>query len=481
MARFDNPVRTPEFHIEMWEYMCSDDEKVAIAAPRGHAKSTAVTHAYVLANVLFRVKDHVMIVSDTESQAAAFLLDIKTELSENEVLVDTFDIDTNFIRDRETELICRFKDGHVFRIIAKGSEQKLRGTKWNNKRPDLIVGDDLENDELVMNDERRDKFRRWFYNALLPAGNRDCHIRIVGTILHLGSLLESFMPKLGSPFSKTIGLKQINEDPKADWVGIRYKAHNEDFTEILWPEQFDKNFFVKRRQGYLNQGFPEGYSQEYLNFPIDLENAYFKKDDMMPLGDSCPEVFYMSADFAISEKDRAAYTVFAIASITPDNTMRIRDIRRFRGDAYEIIDTLFSLYVRYEPEITFIEQENIARTLGPVINKNMQERNLWPRIEPMQASQDKIKRARALQARMRAGMVEFDTDASWYIALEQEMLTFPRGEFKDQVDALAWLAIGIEKFYETPTQQELFDDEYEDMLESDYSPVAYGMNAVTGY
>jgi hypothetical protein len=33
--RYDNAVRTPEFHLELWGLCCSPDPLVAVAAPRG--------------------------------------------------------------------------------------------------------------------------------------------------------------------------------------------------------------------------------------------------------------------------------------------------------------------------------------------------------------------------------------------------------------------------------------------------------------
>ena len=41
-AKYDNPKPIPAFHHEMWELFFSDHPKVAIAAPRAHAKSTAI-------------------------------------------------------------------------------------------------------------------------------------------------------------------------------------------------------------------------------------------------------------------------------------------------------------------------------------------------------------------------------------------------------------------------------------------------------
>ena len=85
---FDRPVSTPSFHREMWQLVTSNSKQVAIAAPRHHAKSTAVTHAYTLASVLFRESRYVLIVSDTVTQAVQFLGDIKKELLD----MKTFDL-----------------------------------------------------------------------------------------------------------------------------------------------------------------------------------------------------------------------------------------------------------------------------------------------------------------------------------------------------------------------------------------------------
>lgn len=479
---FHDAVATPEFHKELWEFYCSDDRYVAVAAPRGHAKTTAGTHVFGLAALCFRVSEHLMVVSDTEGQACSFIGDMKRELTDNEDLRSLFGV-KGLKKDRETEFIVEFEDGHIARVIAKGSEQKLRGLKWNNKRPDLILCDDLENDEIVMNDDRRDKFRRWFFNALIPCGSKNSKVRVAGTILHLDSLLERLMPPLGGPYTVEDGLKQYYANDDREWHSVRYKAHNEDFSLILWPEQFSEKDLRQKRNMYLEQGFPEGYSQEYLNYPIDEAMAYFKKKDFLDIDeDGEPEEFYISADLAISEKDRNAYTVFVIAANTPNNTLRVRHVSRFRGDTLDIIDEIFNLYVRYKPELFFIEQENIARTLGPILNKEQQERGIFIPIQPMTASQDKIKRARSLQSRMRAGRVQFKRDEEWFPVLQQEMLQFPRGAYKDQVDALAWIALGIDKIFEAPTRQEVMDqtwhEEYDKHAEDDFLS---NRSQVTGY
>lgn len=443
-SRFDNPAPIPQFHKELWGLCCLDDQKVAVAAPRGHAKSTSVTLSYALALALFRIRDHILIVSDTEGQASQFLGDIAIELAENEMLHENFG-NITFEKDNATELIAVMRDGYKFRIIAKGSEQKVRGLKWRNKRPNAILGDDLENDEIVMNRDRRDKFKNWVFKALLPCGSDDCIVRIVGTVLHMDSFLENIL-----------------NDPT--WVTRRYRAHNEDFTEILWPEKFNKERLEAIRDGYLKQGIPEGYSQEYLNHPIDEENAFFRKEDFReydPEELQNKHLYYYSAiDFAITEKERSDYTVISTIGIDSSNHLYVVDVRRGRWDGLEIIDEMFSVHNRYNPEIFTAEAGQIEKTLGAFLKEEMFKRGTFLNLNPMVPIRDKQSRARPLQARMRAGSVYFDFEATWFKDLQQEMLRFPRDTHDDQVDSLAWIGLTLDKHIPGMTNEEQVEEEW---------------------
>src|SRR5574343_565743 len=280
---FDSATGTPGFHRTMWEYCTSPDHFVAIAAPRGHAKSTTVTHAYTLAALLFRERDYAIVVSETVAQSVQFLGDIKKELLDNEDLRELFSVDC-LIKDTEEDLICRMKDGHLFRVQAKGAEQKVRGLKWKSKRPNLIVCDDLEGDECVQNKERRDKFKRWFNGALLPCRSSDGIVRIVGTILHLDSLLEGLMPEkqLGGTRKKFLVRTDLSEYStiKLPWKSIKFRAHTDDFSHILWPERWSKQKLTDARARYVTQGLADVYSQEYLNVPFDESNTFFRRADL---------------------------------------------------------------------------------------------------------------------------------------------------------------------------------------------------------
>src|SRR5882757_9620642 len=85
---FEDSCASPEFHTEVWDLYTSQNKFVAIAAPRGHAKSTAVTLGYGLATLLFRERKFMLLVSDTEAQAALFLGNIKNSLMDNTTLIE---------------------------------------------------------------------------------------------------------------------------------------------------------------------------------------------------------------------------------------------------------------------------------------------------------------------------------------------------------------------------------------------------------
>lgn len=495
--RFDGATASPDFHHELWEYACSPSKNVAIAAPRGHAKSTAGTLAYGLAELLFRSSRYLLIVSDTESQASMFLSSMKTELSENEDLVELFGIKKNeknevrFIKDTETDVIVEFVDGHTFRIMAKGAEQKLRGLNWNGTRPDLIIIDDLENDELVMNQDRREKLRRWFMGALMPCMSPKGKLRMWGTVLHMDSQLNRLMPADNGRFTKHSDLKTWTEWPDGrvrGWLSVKYRAHNPEMTVFLWPERFNKEHWQAEKEKYVADGALDLYSQEYMNNPIDESVAYFKRNDLLPITNEdrenrkkVPLVHYCTVDLAISEQSRADWSVFLIAGVDENKVIHIVDVIRERLDGREIVDTILALQRAYDFAAVGIEEMMISKALGPFLREEMVKQGVFPSIVQLKhKGKDKIQRARAIQARMRAKTVKFDKEADWYPALEDELVKFPRGRHDDQVDTLAYLGLLLDVVVEAPSQEELEEEEYLDELRSS-GFTNDGRSRLTGY
>lgn len=473
-ARYDEPKPTPDFHFELWEMVCSKDKRVAIAAPRHHAKSTAITHDYTLACVLFKIKQNVMILSDTQEQAEQFLYDIKVELTENRDLIDFFQIN-HIDKESKDELVVDMGvEGHKFRIFAKGTTQSLRGSKWRGKRPDLIVCDDMENDEMVRSKDRRGKIKKWFLATLMPIMSDTGQIRVVGTILHADSLLATLLES-------------------KHWTTRRYEAHNDDFSEVLWKEKWPEEKLREEMAMYKEQHEYEIYLQEYRNIPIDDTVALFRHQDFLPISSELLDEYleyYIGVDCAVSERTTADWTVFVVVGIDKKGRMRVADVIKDRFDPTETVDMFFLLEERYKPMTFIVEDENISKAIGPFIYDQMPRRNSWPSIETIKPSQDKIRRCKSWQARMRAGGVEFDHEAEWFEDYRAELKMFPRGKHDDQVDASSLVGLYLNQIAEADPEninsdedEEFLDDyRYDDELDDEFfEDDEKDRNFVTGY
>ena len=483
---FDSAAETPECHMAWCELCCSLDTYVAIAAPRGHAKSTAITVCYTLANMLFRQRKFALIVSETEGQAILQLGEIKKHLTDNEDLRQLFGV-KGFAKEAESDFICEFEDGEQFRITAKGAEQRVRGLRWNGARPDLIIGDDLEGDEQVLNKERRDKFRNWIYGALLPCKSDHGIVRIVGTILHSDSFLENLMPPEHGKYTIKQGLKTWSVDPRKkdtkSFTSVKYAAHNEDFTQILWPAKKSRETLIKDRQAMIDQGLSDVWSREMLNVPIDESRAFIKRSDLVPLQEnekSMPLNFYVGVDLAISEKQTADYSVFVIGGMDESRRFHVRDVIRERMAADELVAMFIFLQETYKPIAFVVEDGQIAKTLLPSLYEEMHRTGVYPDIHLVRASTDKVSRARPLQARVRAKAVKWDMEADWWPSMEDELLKFPRGKHDDQVDATSYMMLAVDRMVQAPTKEEQEEDDYQQEYERSGSGES-GRSSTTGY
>lgn len=477
--RYDAPKPIPPIHKEWWALCLSDYPQVAIAAPREHAKSTAITFAYVLYILMERKAHHLLLLGSNETLAISFVNELRVELTENDLLRDEYGFQ-GFVKETEAEIVGEFAGGARFRVIAKGAGQRMRGIKWERKRPDACVFDDMEDEELVLNEGRRDRFRRWFYGTVRPILRGGGKIRGVGTIIGFDSLLERMMPSEKDAGTVIEPLRTYSREPDG-WASVKYRAHNEDFTQILWEDQKSGADLKRIRSEYVSMGMADIYGQEYLNCPIDTRFSFFRSQDFLPMEPKDFEtrkVYYAAGDLAIGETERNAYTVFVVGGLDTEGFLNIVDIRRARIDGEQIVDEMFSIHARWDLHLLRMESENIEKAIGPFLYRKMDETQIYLPIDSKSPTKDKDKRARSIQARMRAGKVRFNKNAEWYPDLEEEMTKYPRFPYKDQVDAMAWLGLMLEEMIEPPTDEEVDEDEYQTMVATDYDS---GRCQTTGY
>lgn len=267
-------------------------DKQADAAPRGNAKSTWVDLVLALWATAFRYRHFILIVSDTASQAEDFIQFLKAELEVNERLAQDFPkLCGQGPIWRADTIITR----NGVKIRGVGAGQKLRGMRHGSKRPDLVIGDDLENDEAVESPDQRKKLEKWFFKALMKIGQKDTVYIILGTILHYDSLLNNLLNKPGWKGKKfkavikyslsklwekweelfvDISIGKEAAEEKADTFFQKNKISMLEGTEVLWPEVEDYYYLMKMR---ISDG-PAYFESEKQNEPINPEDAIFLEE-----------------------------------------------------------------------------------------------------------------------------------------------------------------------------------------------------------
>ena len=233
-----------------WAALVHQVGDVVIAAPREFAKSVLFTLALPLWAALTRRRRFVIVISDTEDQAADFLEFAKLELEENPRLRQDYgdQVKAGFWETAD------FTTKAGVRFLARGKRQKVRGVRNRQYRPDLVIVDDFEDDQTVLNQKLTDKGFEWIQGAVKGA---------------LATPHQLIM--LGQRLTNRCALSQAIEHE--GWDAHVYSAED-DGGHSTWPQKFsDKDLQRKRR----DMGTAV-YSREYLNRPKPVGERIFREE-----------------------------------------------------------------------------------------------------------------------------------------------------------------------------------------------------------
>jgi phage terminase large subunit-like protein len=407
---------TPEFHKEIFKKYQSNLERIGIGAPRGHSKTTITDLVYLAWVIVHKKAKFVLLVSDTYSQSVLFLEALKAELESNEKLQSFYGklASNNW---SEGEIIA-----NGIMIKALGAGMKVRGLKFRESRPDLIIVDDLENDELVENKDRRDKLERWFNGALIPSLDKGGRVIIIGTILHYDSLLA----------------KILDENKYTEYDKKTYRAIMDE--KALWSEHLNLEELEKLKNEYIEKGQASLFYSEYMNDPIDKESQEFKREYFLYRTqeelDKLETNNFLTIDTAISQRDSADYTGFCDNSIDKENKWNLKAWHKRIGPL-ELIDDLFTLQKQRRYNQIGIEKTIYLQAVKPFLDEEMRKRNEFlPIVELYHNQQAKETRIRGLLPRYASKSVFHITGQC--NDLEDEMMTFPKGIHEDILDACGY-------------------------------------------
>jgi len=215
--------------------------------PREHGKTVRWSFAYVLWNALTGKNRYTLLIGASADAARENLINIKSELEENEFILEDFGfLKGDVWRDDRIEL----KNGTC--IQAKGSGASMRGTRFRQYRPDLIVLDDILKDDAVDSPSQRDKISRWLKRVVFNLG-QTAFIIWVNTIFHSDD-----------PISRLI--EEVEAGTLKRWIAVRLSCLRPDGSP-LWPEYWSAEALEEKRE---QLGF-DNFSTEWCNEPLSDE------------------------------------------------------------------------------------------------------------------------------------------------------------------------------------------------------------------
>lgn len=239
-----------KFHNEAARYIAAHRElRLVCKWPRGHAKSVHLDIGIPLW-LKFRGELHVMVlVGKSEDSADGLLGDLQAELQYNRYIIRDFGEQYNSGMWQEGEFVT--KDQCAF--FSRGRGQSPRGLRFREMRPDYIVVDDLDDDEMCRSEARVRGMTDWVKEALFGCfGGRDGRFVMAGNLISRNSVLQKI---IDTPTVKTIEVNAIGRDGKP-----------------AWPEFYTLEKLRDREQfmGYRS------FQKEYMNNPI-TEGAVFQQ------------------------------------------------------------------------------------------------------------------------------------------------------------------------------------------------------------
>ncbi len=413
---------TPDWsqvHNELDLFMRSAGNRIHIELARGHLKSHIITKGFSIQQLLKNPEIRILIVNATEENAVKFVRSIERYIGRGSVLEKIYgQFETAIWNQNEFIIKQRTKNLDAPTIMAAGLQKTLTSQHY-----DLIIADDLVEPDNVRTKEQREKVHE-FYLSLFDLLEPQGRIVVIGTRYHQDDLYARILEENAA---------------HSNWSVFVRSCYQPDGS-ILFPEKFSQAQLddIKKKSFYH-------FSTQYLNNPIDPENADFKSAWIKTYDPATanPGSLYLTCDPAISLGRDADYSALVVAGMFQDRRIRVVDAVHRRLIPSDLVDGIFDLVKKWRLHRVGLETFAFQKTLKYDIQRQQRERGIFFSIDELgkrhsghgEQILSKEARIRRLQPYFEQGLVEIRADMA---DLRDELLAFPRGKHDDLIDALSY-------------------------------------------
>ncbi len=429
-------------------------EKRAVIAPRGHGKSTLSSVAIPAWAALYQKKKFTYFISANGDTAANFLDKAKKALESSEVIED-FGPQKGRIWNADN--ICLINGAW---IGCTGWKSGIRGIN-KDRRPDLIILDDLEDKSVMESDALRTKLETCFNEEIGRLGDFDTDMFFIGTLLSTDALLARIiqMPSWKVLFYKRVLSFPENEDLWEQWRKIYRDMTNENRMDDAYAFYLERKEDMTKGARVLWEGkTPKDkmkYAGAYYNVALDREafgeDAFQKEDQNSPRSakdkpfnnltywDEWPEQIEklkLACDPSEGKGDSSAYVVGGELN----SGCFIKDGKLALHNPYQIMDEIIRFVKEYPAIDEIVLESNLFKDLLKAeLIKKMCDADCYRTVTHVKATENKEIRILKLEPDITGGKILFNR---LNVAFNEQVKDFsikPKCKFDDAEDALQLL------------------------------------------
>lgn len=395
------------------------NKKGIILLPRNHLKTTEVTIAWTVQQILINPNIRIFITNERLENSKSFLREIKSHFEKNLKLRALFG---NLVNEEgkwtQDQIIIANRSKHTKEpTVQVGSLD----TSLVSQHYDIIIGDDLVSRNNISTKEQIDKVKQYWKDliSLLETG---------GVIVDVGTRWN---------YDDLHGQLLRNQE---------YDRLIESCWDVNHTPIFPEKFTTAELQDIKNSIGSYDFSCLYENNPVDNEKSSFRRsyfenkyNESDLLGKTLNT--FITIDNAPSMKKGTDFQGIIVNSVDTQGNWYLRWIERFKGNTPELIKRIFELYIEWNPIIIGIEQKAYEDLIKPYLDEEKRRRNQWPNVIELKdkgiRKEDRI-RGR-LQGRFESKAIFLQTIAKDnQDDLIDELVRFPVGQYDDLADALQY-------------------------------------------
>ena len=204
---------------------------------RGLAKSTRRMMEVLFKTYAQKFPTNLLLISKNEGNAERLLAPYKGNLEANQRLIHDYGTQERIGSWTGNEFITR--GNHAFRAV--GAEQNPRGSRVEERRPNIIIFDDVDDDEVCRNPDRVEQRWNWIQEAVIPTVDiaKEYFIFFDNNII-----AEDSLAKRATSFATDVEVINIrDENGVSSWPEKNSEQDIDDMLNLLSYSAQQKEYF----------------------------------------------------------------------------------------------------------------------------------------------------------------------------------------------------------------------------------------------